>query len=38
MEMTEVVRKRKHLSPEGKYQIFLEAVKAEKNGEVGRDG
>jgi hypothetical protein len=28
-------RKRKHLSPEDKYQIFLEAVKAEKNGGVG---
>jgi len=35
MEMTEEVRKRRHLSPEDKYQIFLEAVKAERNGEVG---
>lgn len=35
MELTDVVRKRKHLSPDDKYQIFLEAVKAERNGEVG---
>lgn len=35
MEMMEDVRKRRHLSPEEKYQIFLEAVKAEKNGGVG---
>jgi hypothetical protein len=35
MEMTEEVRKRRHLSPEDKYQIFLEAVKAEKNGGIG---
>ncbi len=35
MEMAEEVRKRRHLSPEDKYQIFLEAVKAEKNGGVG---
>lgn len=33
--MTEDVRKRRHLSPEEKYQIFLEAIKAERNGEVG---
>lgn len=33
--MTEDIRKRRHLSPEEKYQIFLEAVKADKNGEVG---
>lgn len=32
--MTEDVRKRRHLSPEEKYQIFLETVKADKNGEV----
>lgn len=35
MEITEEVRKRKHLSPEEKYQIFLEAVKAENNGGIG---
>ncbi len=29
------VRKRKHISPEGKFQIFIEAVTAEKNGGVG---
>lgn len=33
--MTEEVRKRRHLSPQEKYQIFLEAIKAEKNGGVG---
>ncbi|MBT9130564.1 MAG: hypothetical protein DDT40_00747 [candidate division WS2 bacterium] len=33
--MTEDTRKRRHLSPEEKYQIFLEAVKTDKNGEVG---
>jgi hypothetical protein len=36
MEITEDVRKRKHLSPEGKYQIFLEAVKANTNGGIGK--
>ncbi len=35
MGTTGEVRKRKHLSPEGKYHIFLEAVKAEKNGGIG---
>lgn len=31
----EDVRKRRHLTPEEKYQIFLEAVKAERNGGIG---
>jgi transposase-like protein len=31
----EEVRKRKHFSPEQKYQIFLEAVKAEGSGGIG---
>ncbi|MCP4991976.1 MAG: hypothetical protein GY928_39775 [Colwellia sp.] len=35
MERTGEVRKRRHLSPEEKYHIFLEAVKAEKNGGIG---
>jgi len=34
MEATDV-RKRRNLSPEEKYQIFLEAVKADNNGGVG---
>ena len=29
------VRKRNHLTPEEKYQIFLEAVRAERNGGIG---
>lgn len=32
---TEEVRKRRHLSPEVKYQIFIDAVKAEKSGGIG---
>ncbi len=34
-ERTEEVRKRKHLSPEVKYQIYEEAMKAEGNGGIG---
>jgi len=30
-----VVRKRRHLTPEEKYQIFLEATRAQENGRVG---
>lgn len=33
-EQTLVVRKRRHLSPEEKYQIFLEATRARENGSV----
>lgn len=36
-EITEEVRKRRHLSPEIKYQIFIEAVKAEKTGGIGEE-
>jgi len=33
-EETSVVRKRRHLSAEEKYQIFLEAIRAKDNGSV----
>src|SRR3990172_10479450 len=32
--MEQDVRKRNHLTPEEKYQIFLEAVRAERNGGI----
>jgi len=34
-EETSVVRKRRHLSPEEKFQIFVEAIRAKENGAVG---
>ena len=34
-EQTSVVRKRRHLSPEEKYQIFMEAIRAKETGSVG---
>jgi len=34
-EQTSVVRKRRHLSPEEKFQIFMEAIRAKENGSVG---
>ncbi len=34
-ETTREVRKRKNISPESKFHIFIEAVTAEKNGGVG---
>jgi len=34
-DQTSVVRKRRHLSPEEKFQIFMEAIQAKENGSVG---
>lgn len=34
-EQASVVRKRRHLSPEEKFQIFMEALRAKENGTVG---
>lgn len=34
-EQASVVRKRRHLSPEEKFQIFMEAIRAKENGTVG---
>lgn len=31
-DQTSVVRKRRHLSPEEKFQIFMEAIRAKENG------
>lgn len=33
-DQTSVVRKRRHLSPEEKFQIFMEAIRAKENGSV----
>jgi len=34
-EQTSVVRKRRNLSPEDKFQIFMEAIRVKENGSVG---
>jgi len=34
-DQTSVVRKRRHLSPEEKFQIFMEAIRAKENESVG---
>ena len=34
-DQTSVVRKRRHLSPGEKFQIFMEAIRAKENGSVG---
>ena len=33
-DQTSVVRKRRHLSPEEKFQIFMEAIRAKEKGSV----